>query len=167
MTEHKNCAICEKLGKVVYEDKDIIAILLNKGIKDGHIAVSPKKHSNIISQVPDEIIARMYLISKKLAMSFSELGTESFNMIADNHADETFHFALNLIPRSEGDKLNLQWDPKQMEAAQLEQVFTALKNMPLNPIVFAKEEPKQEKKQVMEEKPEEENYMLNQLKRVP
>lgn len=162
-----DCAICQKQGRVVYEDAEIIAILLSKGIKEGHIAISSKKHVNIISQVSDETIAKMYLLAKKIAGTYSALNTGSFNIIANNQGEEEFHFALNLIPRTEGDNLNFQWTPKQIPPEQLGQIFDTIKAIPINPVEAKKAEAKLVKKVEMDADGQEDNYMLNQFRRVP
>ncbi len=162
-----DCAICNKQGRVVYEDAEIMAILLSKGIKEGHIAISSKKHVNIISQVGDETIAKMYILAKKIAGAYAALNTSSFNIVANNRSDEEFHFALNLIPRSEGDNINFQWNPKQIPPEQLGQIFDMIKAIPINPVESKKTEAKQAKKVEIDADGQEDNYMLNQFRRVP
>jgi histidine triad (HIT) family protein len=159
------CAICERQGKVIYEDNEIVAILLNKAVKEAQITIAPKNHIQAISQVDDEIIAKIYLISRKIMNVFPLLNKTAFNIIANNRPEEEFHFSLNLIPREENDGLNLQWQQKQLAQEQIDQIAKALSEMPIS-IVAKKQEPIVEEaaKEIDDNK---DNYLLRQLDRQP
>ena len=81
------------------------------------------------------------------------------------------HFSINIIPRSEGDGLNFQWEPKQPPKEEVEKALILVKEQTANihPSGF-----EMEKKEIkLQEAPKkipagkEENYLLKQLRRIP
>ncbi|MHA1266097.1 MAG: HIT family protein [Candidatus Helarchaeota archaeon] len=67
-----NCVFCEiiagrKMANKIYEDKEVLSFLDHRPIRLGHTLVIPKKHYETILDIPDEELAYLIQIVKKLA----------------------------------------------------------------------------------------------------
>ncbi len=157
-----SCPVCDRIGKVIYEDDLSIVILPKNAAKDGEMIVAPKKHHQIISQLSDEDSGKLFALARKAASVY-----RSYNILGASHADRKSHFGLRIIPREEGDGLNLQWQPREIAPEQLAEIADALSKFQVSfekkkAAPVAPEKPKE-----IEERKEEPNYMMEQLKRMP
>ncbi len=92
----------------VYEDDDVIAILDIHPINKGHVLVIPKKPYKNIYDTPDELFAKLMLVTKKLATAIKKaVKADGINVIMNNDpaagqmvAD---HAHVHVIPRFIGD----------------------------------------------------------------
>lgn len=170
-----NCLECEAIKNkkhVIYEDQHIAAMLSDKPSAAGHILVLPRQHFPIVETIPDETFAHLFLIANKLAIvCFEALGAEGTNILIQNGVpagQKSSHAQLNVIPRSENDGLNFQWNTIKVSEDELSTIHLKLKDALENPV---QEQKKEEVKEVsvepVEEIPEGENYLLKQLERVP
>ena len=68
------CRIANECSPVssVYEDDYVMAFLDNRPVSDGHTLVIPKKHFETIYDVPDEEIAHLFKIVKKVAVAIKK-----------------------------------------------------------------------------------------------
>lgn len=132
-----NCIFCKIVaGEVpcdkVYEDGQTIAFLDIKPVNPGHILVIPKEHHSNITQTPDEILGAMISTAKKVAQTFpTALNTEHYNLEINTGAiagQVVFHAHLHIIPRHEGDGLEL-WHGKQYEDGQSKLLADKIKNV--------------------------------------
>jgi len=170
------CPICLVVeGKIaswkIYEDDKILAMLHDTPASIGHIIIVPKKHYNIIEQVPDYIVSHMMIVANKLSTAvFEGLNAHGTNIIINNGPDaqQTMpHFSVHIIPRRENDGLNFNWMPKQLTEEEISTVEIQLKEQTQKVGNFETEE-----KAPLEEKGparviDEENYMTKQLNRIP
>jgi len=75
------------------------------------------------------------------------------------------HFSINIIPRKEGDGLNLSWTPKKISEEEISDVVLKISDS-----MNKKEEPvlkKEVSSEEVTEGPPKENYMIKQLRRIP
>jgi len=172
------CALCEQItqGKDVLGQNDDIAILLaQEPASEGHLLVVPKKHAAIAEQIPDKVISNMFTTANALSSQlFSQLGFQGTNLLLQNGlaaGQSINHVTLNIIPRKEGDGMNLEWQPKQLSDEEMSQLETTIKADASNIGKFEKQEPKIEPKgETSDQKkadPNEVDYMIEQLKRIP
>ena len=92
----------------VYEDAQTIAILDIHPVNKGHILVIPKQQYRNIYDTPDELLAHMMVVSKKLAIALKEaVGADGVNLIMNNEPAAgqmvTDHVHIHIIPRHIGD----------------------------------------------------------------
>ena len=92
----------------VYEDAQTIAILDIHPVNKGHILVIPKQQYRNIYDTPDELLAHMVVVSKKLAIALKEaVGADGVNLIMNNEPAAgqmvTDHVHIHIIPRHIGD----------------------------------------------------------------
>jgi histidine triad (HIT) family protein len=174
------CIFCQtaqgktKLKKV-YEDENIAAVMHPTPAAKGHILVFPKKHYQIIEQIPDyEIGDMLNKINKLSVAAFEAAKAQGTNIIVQNGVSagqKIPHACFNIIPRSENDGLNFQWQPKQLSEEEMSTIELKIKEETANIGGFEKEEKKEpieiEKKAEKIEEGKEENYLIKQLRRIP
>lgn len=99
----------------LYEDDDFRVILDLGPASKGHALILPKSHAANIYELPDELAGKAMVLAKKMAGRMTEaLECDGFNIVQNNGevAGQTvFHFHMHLIPRYEGDQVNVTWKP--------------------------------------------------------
>lgn len=104
----KNCVFCkivawETPSQRVYEDDKYIAFLDINPINFGHTLVIPREHYPGLHETPDEVLAGMVKLVKKLALAIVQaVNAEGYNVgvntgRAAGQAVEHVHF--HIIPR--------------------------------------------------------------------
>lgn len=171
-----NCVICQIVdgtvaSKKVYEDDEVLAVLDFNGASKGHVFVVPKKHIPIFEQVPDALSGKLFSISNKISTAlFESLGAQGTNIFVTNGlsaGQSVAHFVINIIPRKEGDGINLQWKPRQMSEEEMSTVELKIKEQTKNIGGFDSKEKKEEKKDSKAESigNDEENYLWKSINR--
>lgn len=173
------CPFCEavagKADECIYEDERAYAVLSPAPAAPGHIFVFPKKHYNIIEQVPDYEVGHLFNVANKLSTAvFEGLKVQGTNIILQNGiaaGQSVQHICVHIIPRRENDNIALQWKPKQLSEEEMSTVELQLKTEAKNIGAFEKEAKKEAIK--LDEKKEEKllggeaNYLIKQLRRIP
>ena len=107
----ENCVFCriarkEEHASFVYEDKDVVAFLDSRPVNEGHTLVVPRKHYKTIFEVPEEEVAYLFKIVKKLAYGVSKSEKAEGISLVQNNGEAAhqiiFHFHVHIIPRYEG-----------------------------------------------------------------
>ena len=131
-----DCIFCkiangEIPAATLYEDEDFRVILDLGPASKGHSLILPKKHAANIYELPDETAGKAMILAKKMAGKLTDaLNCDGFNIVQNNGkiAGQTVnHFHLHLIPRYEGDGLNLNWPQQEISAEQLEEIRQSIK----------------------------------------
>lgn len=108
----EDCLFCKIANGVfssntLYEDDDFRVIFDIAPVSKGHALILPKKHFDNIFDMDDEIIAKAYVLAKKMAGVMKDvLSCEGFNILQNNGeaAGQTvFHFHIHLVPRYSSD----------------------------------------------------------------
>lgn len=116
----ENCIFCkiangEIPAATLYEDEDFRVILDLGPASKGHALILPKAHAANIYEISDEMAAKAMVLAKKMATKMTDaLGCDGFNIVQNNgeQAGQTvFHFHMHLIPRYNGDKVGIAWEP--------------------------------------------------------
>lgn len=130
------CLICQIIeGKVpskkIYEDDEILAFLDYNGAARGHTYIVPKSHVPIFEQVPDELVEKIFSIANKISTAlFESLNVQGTNIFIANGVSAgqaIAHFIVNIVPRTEGDGINLQWQPRQLSEEEMSTVEIKIK----------------------------------------
>ncbi len=180
------CEYCDILAgkskaQLLYEDEVIVVVVKDLVHVPGQITVFPRTHFTIMEQVPNDILTKCMVVADKTSRAvFEVFQAEGTNILIQNGlgaGQKVPHFAIEIVPRREGDGLNLQWPPKEMGEDDLDIVthqfseeiaklgeFTTPKN---KEEVKVKKEEVKEKKKEMVEKDKEDNYLVKSLKRIP
>ena len=134
--KNESCIFCkiangEIPSKTLYEDEKFRVILDLGPASKGHALILPKAHAANIYELPDETAGKAMILAKHMATRIKDaLHCDGFNIVQNNGeiAGQTVnHFHLHLIPRYEGDGLNLNWPQQEISAEQLEEIRQSIK----------------------------------------
>jgi len=93
----------------IYEDDCVMTFLDNRPASEGHTLVIPKKHFETIYDIPDEEIAHLFEIVKKVAVAVKEtVNPEGLTIIQRNGkaaGQHIMHLHVHVIPRHKGQRL--------------------------------------------------------------
>ena len=162
-------------GKL-YEDEKTVVMLSDTPSAYGHLLVIPKQHYPIIEQVPDFVVDHVFRIANKVSIAaFEALHVQGTNMLVNNGiaaGQDSAHFMVHILPRKEGDGLNLQWAPKQLGEEEMATVELQLKEEAKKIGQFQKEkqapiELKKESEKIEAKQGEEESYLIRKWRRIP
>lgn len=110
----ESCIFCkiarkEAPANAVYEDEKVTAFLSIQPINIGHTLVVPKKHYENIYEFPEEEVAHLYKIVKKLAHAVKKAVDAEGIRIVQNNGEAAgqviFHLHVHVIPMNK----NRQW----------------------------------------------------------
>ncbi len=102
-------------AKKIFEDDKCVAILdINPAVK-GHVILIPKEHYPVMALAPSEIVKHIFTIAKAVSntqlKAFKEDGVDGTTIFVANGASagqKAPHFMVHIIPRREGDKLEIK-----------------------------------------------------------
>ena len=113
----QDCPFCnfEDLEAVFYEDAICFAIISRRPINSFHTLVVPREHFIDFTDLPDEIAAHIFLVSKRI----SEALRKACNPDAVTHIsdDDIYrkgynlaeHYKFHIIPRFDDDNVRIDW----------------------------------------------------------
>ena len=123
------CEYCDILSgkskaQLLYEDDVVVVAAKDVVYTPGQITIFPRKHFTILEQVPEEVLSQCLIISDKTSQAvFEVFQAEGTNILVQNGlgaGQKIPHFAIEVIPRREGDGLKLQWLPKEISQDDLD-----------------------------------------------
>lgn len=173
------CVYCEvKEGqrgfKKIYEDELCLAVIHPNPANSGHIIIFPKEHYTIIEQIPDFTVESLFVVANNLSrLLFETLPIQGTNLIIQNGVaaeQDIPHFAINIIPRTQEDGLDFQWEPKKFSEKEISTTELILRDLAKQLIRFESYEEKKElapQPKTEETKEKEKDYLLKHLRRIP
>jgi histidine triad (HIT) family protein len=163
--QRENCIFCKLISgdipsKKVYEDPDFVGILDINPASEGHVLLLPRQHFQILPQMPQELVGNLGVacsnVSAKIIKSFKCEGTSIFMANGAVAGQRAPHFMVHVIPRKEGDNIDLNPKLKVIEddafEAVKENLFSSMKRHPAQ----------QPTEQSSSEKETEEENMVNE-----
>jgi histidine triad (HIT) family protein len=132
-----DCIFCkivagELPAEVVQEDDHTIAFMDLNPWTRGHALVVPRNHSTNLYEAPEDDLRNAAEASKRLALTMRErLGCDGVNLLncCEPAAWQTvFHLHIHVIPRYDGDPLQLPVRPQQAERDTLSAVAAELRS---------------------------------------
>ncbi len=117
-----DCIFCKIIAQeipstVVYEDDDVLVFMDIAPIIKGHALVVPKKHYDPVTETPDDVLAKLHSIAKRVAQAqMNGLGADGVNIMQNNGTaagQEVAHIHVHVIPRFNGDGHHWNWNPKK------------------------------------------------------
>lgn len=170
MSECLYCDLIKKKANVLFENEHVFAMLSPQPAIPGHVVVLPKVHAPILEVVPDFVVADLFKVANKISMAlFEAFGAHGTNMLVQSGpsaGQKQNHAMLHVVPRAEGDGMDLSWTPKQAAEDDLVKVESTINEATKSVGSFEREKPKP----VEAEKPKEvksEDPRLRQLRRIP
>ncbi len=131
-----DCVFCKIMKKeipshIIYEDDIVFAILDICPVSKGHVLVIPKKHYENIFETPDEVLAHVNIICKKMALKLKDKfqldGVNIMNSSGEAAQQTVFHLHYHVVPRYKNDKNNF-WFPNTTDYSdKVEEFFLELK----------------------------------------
>lgn len=107
----------------LYEDNDFRVIFDVGPASKGHALILSKKHFDDVFSMDEETASKVFMVAVKVAKAMKEvLNFDGMNIVQNNGtiAGQTvFHFHMHLIPRYEGDTVNIGWVPGTVDAEVL------------------------------------------------
>ena len=125
---HSECIFCKVLAgelpsEKIYEDDHVLSVMDINPWTRGHAVVFPKKHAENLFEISDDELAHVAHGAKRVAtMMRDALGCDGVNLLQSNGRaawQTIFHLHVHVIPRYEGDPLQLPVHPQPAEADEL------------------------------------------------
>jgi len=126
-----NCIFCKIANgdipsATLYED-DSLRVILDLGpASKGHALILPKDHYANLFEMPEDLLSKVIGTAKTVGGKLYEgLHADGFNVVQNNGeaAGQTvFHFHMHLIPRYEGDSVNVGWVPGELTDADKKEI---------------------------------------------
>jgi histidine triad (HIT) family protein len=115
----------------VYEDEKTFAFLDINPVNKGHTLVITKEHYELITDVPEDLLADLIKTVKKVSKAL--LGMSDGVCIAQNNKEIAGqivpHIHFHLIPRLKGDGHKFNWPSTKYEEGEAEKVAEKIKNL--------------------------------------
>ena len=117
---NENCIFCKIIKKeipcrIIYETEKVLAFLDINPVNPGHTLVIPKKHYELIEQVPEELLAELMKAVKLITPAVKQAtSTDSTNLAVNNGKTAgqlVPHVHFHIMPRHENDGFKL-WEGK-------------------------------------------------------
>lgn len=124
---NSDCIFCkiangEIPSNTVYENSDFKVILDVAPASKGHTLIIPKEHFKNIFEIDGVTAGKLFSLGTEVARAIKqELQCDGLNIVQNNGAvagQTVDHFHLHLIPRNEGDGVNIGWEPMQADAEE-------------------------------------------------
>jgi histidine triad (HIT) family protein len=131
-----DCVFCKIVAKqipatVVHEDEHTLAFMDIGQVNPGHVLVAVKKHADNIFALDDTQAAAVFRAAARVARAiraaFSPEGLSVYQANGKPAGQTVFHFHLHLLPRHEGDGMELTWPVKNPPREKLAEYAEKIK----------------------------------------
>ena len=115
----ENCIFCKiAAGDIpsvtLYEDEDFRVIMDISPASKGHALILPKDHYANLYELDDALASKALVLAKKMTTKLKDIvKCDGYNVLQNNGAvagQTVFHFHMHLIPRYEGDNVQISWE---------------------------------------------------------
>ena len=122
--KNPDCIFCKIVaGEIpavkIYEDSRVLAFMDIGPIIKGHALVIPKAHYNPLMETPDDVLAYLIAVVRKIARAQVDgLQADGVNVTQANGrcaGQVVPHIHFHVIPRFDKDGHHWNWDPKRYE----------------------------------------------------
>lgn len=129
----QECPFCSIVAgkipaKVVFENKDVLAILDINPANKGHTLVMPKQHFEFIQDIPNEILSSLMVVIKEVAKAIE---AEGLNIVENNGkvaGQLVPHVHFHVTPRFKDDGVIFSYKPKKLSEKEMNEVLEDLKS---------------------------------------
>jgi histidine triad (HIT) family protein len=120
-----DCVFCQIIQRkmpanIVYEDNKVMAFLSHRPVNEGHTLVVPKKHYVDIYEAPEEEVAYLFTVVKRLTHAVKDaIGTSAIRIVQNNSKNAgqvVFHMHVHIIPMKEGNHI---WRENDFRSTEL------------------------------------------------
>ena len=133
----EDCIFCKIANGMVssatiYENSDFKVILDVSPASKGHTLILPKEHFDNIFDMDADTAGKLFSLAAAVARAIKQAtNCDGMNIVQNNGeiAGQTvFHFHMHLIPRYEGDGVEVTWKPGESTAEELNKIAVAIKH---------------------------------------
>jgi histidine triad (HIT) family protein len=127
------CRIAQKPvpASLVYEDEKAVAFLDIRPLNEGHTLVIPKEHYENLFDIPQELIAYLHGITKRVALAVKKATeADGISIIQQNGkaaTQEIMHLHIHVIPRYDGQKLPSFSETSEADKEKLSQTAAKIR----------------------------------------
>lgn len=124
-----DCIFCRIVAReapaaVVMESESAIAFMDIGSVNPGHVLVATKTHVESVLQLDSQLAARTFELATRVAKAINEAffpqGISIYQANGRAAGQTVFHFHLHVVPRHEGDGMELLWPTKNPSRAELD-----------------------------------------------
>ena len=132
----QDCIFCRIIsGEIpsttIYENSKFKVIMDIATANKGHVLILPKEHYDNIYDIDTATAGELFELAVMTARALkSVLDCDGMNILQNNGtvAGQTvFHFHMHIIPRYEGDTVNIGWKELSYEDGEMEQLREAIR----------------------------------------
>lgn len=132
----QDCIFCKIIsGEIpsttIYENSKFKVIMDIAPANKGHVLILPKEHYDNIYDIDTATAGELFELAVMTARALkSVLDCDGMNILQNNGtvAGQTvFHFHMHIIPRYEGDTVNIGWKELSYEDGEMEQLREAIR----------------------------------------
>ena len=132
----EDCIFCKIANGMVssatiYENSDFKVILDVSPASKGHTLILPKEHFDNIFDMDADTAGKLFSLAAAVARALKQAtNCDGMNIVQNNGeiAGQTvFHFHMHLIPRYEGDQVQVTWNPGTATQEELNEIAAAVK----------------------------------------
>jgi len=114
-----DCIFCKIVAReipstIIYEDDHVLVFMDIGPIIKGHALVVSKKHYDPVTETPDDVLAKLHQVAKRIARAqVNGLGADGFNIMQNNGkaaGQEVPHIHVHVIPRFIDDGHHWNWN---------------------------------------------------------
>jgi len=124
-----DCVFCKLVAKripasIVYEDEATLAFMDLGQVNPGHVLVACKAHADDIYALDEAQAAAVFRTAARVARAvraaFDPPGLSIYQANGTPAGQTVFHFHLHVLPRHDGDGMQLVWPVKNPPREKLE-----------------------------------------------
>jgi histidine triad (HIT) family protein len=132
----EDCIFCkiangEIPSTTIYEDEDFRVILDISPAAKGHALILPKVHYDNAYEMDETFAGKVFPLAAKIAKAMKQaLGCDGVNILQNNEeaAGQTvFHFHTHIIPRYQGDDVQVTWKQLTTEPEEQKELAEKIK----------------------------------------
>jgi len=125
-----DCVFCKLIARqipasVVFEDEATLAFMDLGQVNPGHVLVASKAHAANVYELDDAQAAAVFRTAARMARAvraaFDPPGLSIYQANGKPAGQTVFHFHLHVLPRHEGDGMQLVWPVKNPPRERLEE----------------------------------------------
>ena len=132
----EDCIFCkiangEIPSATIFEDRDFRVMLDIGPATRGHVLILTKEHYDNIYEIDAETAGKLFSLASVIARAMKKvLNCDGMNILQNNGtvAGQTvLHFHLHLIPRYEGDQVQVTWPQGSITEEEKEELVKSMK----------------------------------------
>jgi len=131
-----DCVFCRIMAKqipatIVHEDDDTLAFMDIGQVNPGHVLVALKAHRENVYALDDAQAAAVFRtvarVARAVRAAFSPAGMSIYQANGAPAGQTVLHFHIHVLPRHEGDGMELTWPVKNPPREKLEDYAAKIK----------------------------------------